>query len=245
MQAILLAAGTGSRLGLSYPKVLLQLDGRSLLQRHIRCLEQVGIDRLLIVTGHQRDVLMAAVHELAPPFKVTEIHNTNYRQGSTISLLMALAEVDTAAPVLIMDADVLYDPALMTRLTSAPGNALLVDPDFDPGPEPVKVCVQHGRIVEFDKVVSADINYDLIGESVGFFKVLASEVPTLTKQCQATIAEHGQRSPHERALRDAMVSGAIVFECLPTSGLPWLEIDFPEDIERARNEVLIAIDEPG
>jgi choline kinase len=48
-------------------------------------------------------------------------------------------------------------------------------------------------------------------------------------------------APHEEALRDVLLAMPAEFACEDVSGLPWLEVDFPEDMERAIKLVLPAI----
>ena len=245
MQAVLLAAGVGQRLGIDRPKCLLEIGGKSLLKRHFEALESVGIDKLFVVTGHLLQMLAQAISQAAPKFTVEQIYNPNYRQGSAVSLVAALQRADQSQPLLLMDADVLYDPSLLTDLARAGGNALLIDPDFEPGPEPVKVCIKDGQVVEFSKSVDSDLDYDQIGESVGFFRIASGSLSTLAGCCDQAIVDHGVAVPHETALRDGMLSGQLSMNTLQTNARPWLEIDFPQDIERAINQVLPAIDDRG
>ena len=44
--------------------------------------------------------------------------------------------------------------------------------------------------------------------------------------------------PHEEAVRDLLLEGGHAFEIADVTGAPWLEIDFPGDVARARDEVL-------
>ena len=243
MQAVLLAAGVGQRLGIDRPKCLLEIGGKSLLERHLEVLATVGIDKLFVVTGHLHEMLDKALGQAAPDFTVEQIYNPNYRQGSAVSLVAALQQVDPDQPLLLMDADVLYQPTLLTDLARAKGNALLVDPDFEPGPEPVKVCIRNGRVVEFSKSVADDLQCDLIGESVGFFRIEPDSLPALAECCRQAIEKHGVSVPHESALREGMLTGNLPMNSLTTNARAWLEIDFPADVERANNEVLPAIDE--
>ena len=67
MKAIILAAGRGERLGEAaggLPKCLLQYGGKTLLQRHIEILNNLGVERIFIVTGYERDQVFEALHDL-------------------------------------------------------------------------------------------------------------------------------------------------------------------------------------
>ncbi len=79
---------------------------------------------------------------------VRTIHNPAFSEGSMVSLWAARAALASGDDILFMDADVLYDPALIERLvdTKLP-NAFLIDRDFEPGDEPVKLCLRGWRVV--------------------------------------------------------------------------------------------------
>ena len=68
------------------------------------------------------------------------------------------------SPVILMDADVLYDPRMMARLANSErANCLLVDRDFEDGDEPVKVCVTGpSTVVDIRNIV--DTPFDWCGE---------------------------------------------------------------------------------
>jgi len=144
--------------------------------------------------------------------------------------------------VLVLDADVLFHPQIMRRLVASPiRNCYLIDRHFAAGDEPVKIALRAGRMVEFRKALPAGLEYDTLGESVGFFKFDARMAAEISRRCAAYHAEGLLDAPHEEALRDVLLALPGEFGCEDVSGLPWLELDFPEDIERAIKQVLPAI----
>ena len=142
-------------------------------------------------------------------------------------------------PVLVMDGDVIYDPELMRRLVrSRYASAGLVDFSYrNVDDDPVMVPFRDGRPVEFMKQWQGDA--DRIGESVGFFKVAPEHIPTLVEATRRRMTGGSRRDSLDEIVRDVVKSGAIGFEEI--TGLPWTEIDFPHDLEYARNEVIPAL----
>ena len=136
-------------------------------------------------------------------------------------------------PVVLMDADVLYDGRLMARLiASRHSNCLLLDREIEPGDEPVKLCVADGRIVDFRKRPTAA--HDWHGESVGFFRFTPEAAAELAARCEDYVAAGRRAIEYEEPIRDMLQAsppGLFGFEDI--SGLPWTEIDFPEDVEKA------------
>ena len=167
---------------------------------------------------------------------------------ATLAPLVTLACVAHAlrrgGDVLLMDADVLYHRALMERLVrSRHGNCFLLDRDIEPGEEPVKICVRDGAIVEFRKAVAPDLVHDFHGESVGFFKLGEAMAVRLADTADAYLAAGRRGEYYEEALRDLVLADSQAFGFEDITGLPWIEIDFQADIERARAEVLPRIHE--
>ncbi|MEQ8231544.1 MAG: phosphocholine cytidylyltransferase family protein [Gammaproteobacteria bacterium] len=244
MQAIILAAGIGSRLGPAHPgpKCLLEFGGRSLLARHFDELARLGIDDVTLVLGHAEGAIRDAARAAAAHTPLVHL-NPDYREGSMLSLWYARHALLSGSDVLLMDADVLYDPRILTRLVESPhANCFLLDRDFTPGDEPVKICLDDGRIVEFRKRVAPGLRYNSLGESVGFFKFDADTATRLAGIVSRYVAGGGRAEPHEEALRDlALASDAIGVE--DVTGLAWIEIDFPADVIRATQEILPAIDD--
>jgi choline kinase len=88
------------------------------------------------------------------------------------------------------------------------------------------------------KQVARDLRYDTIGESVGFFRF--DEVGA--RRLAGIVADYVNGGlahlPHEEAIRDLLRESSQMFEVVDVTGTPWIEIDFPADVERAAREVL-------
>ena len=252
MHAIILAAGRGKRLEGhnpdGHPKCLMQFGGRSLLARHLELLYRFGVQNADLVVGYEADRIIEHVATLNSRPDVAYHFNPRYEQGSVISLWAAADTLCAGQPVLVMDADVLYHPGILQRLVETrTENCYLLDRDFVPGDEPVKIAVRGGVMVEFRKRLEPGLDYDMLGESVGFFRFGPDCAAALAARCARYDAEGLADAPHEEALRDELLARPGDFGFEDVSGLPWIEIDFPEDVVRAEEEVLPAIraDFPG
>ena len=237
--AVLLVAGVGRRLGraIAEPKVLLEFGHRSLLARHLDALIACGVDELTMVVGFEADRLEAEIDQLSPRLKVNLQRNPRFTEGSVVSLAAAADALSSDRSVLLMDGDVLYGPDLLGRLIASPAeNALLVDRDLEPGDEPVKVCFDvEGRIVDFRK--RRDTPGVRQGESVGFFRFSPSTARALAKRAEWYRLNAPDRE-YEEAIRDLMLAEPARFGVEDVTDLPWTEIDFMEDVVRARDVIL-------
>lgn len=238
-RAIILAAGIGRRLGPGFagadgqPKVLLSFGGATLLARHLAILHRAGVDQVTIVVGHAASQIHAALIATPDGMTVETIANPDFRNGSVVSLWTARNVLRSGRPVILMDGDVLYDDRLMHRLLgSAHPDSLLLDRDIEPGDEPVKICIRDGRIVDFRKQPTE--SHDFHGESVGFFRFTPAAAAELADRAEAYVTSGRQAMEYEEPIRDMLMQsppGRFGFE--DVTGLPWTEIDFPEDVTKA------------
>ena len=246
MKAIMLAAGIGRRLdGHHPPKPLLSIGGKSLLERHIEILRSRGVDHLVLVVGHRETELRCEVERLGADGFVRLHRNPDYMRGSILSLWCARTTLSSETGALIMDADVLYHPGLMDRLlASRHPDCLLLDREFEPGDEPVKVGVSDGKVVEFGKTINGAA-LDLLGEWPGFVKLSAPVSRALVGVMHEFIEAGRIDAPMEDALRNLILCHPGILQWEDITGLPWIEIDFVQDLERAREEILPRIEPVG
>jgi choline kinase len=241
MKAVMLAAGMGTRLSghndAHPPKSLLRFGGQSLLARHIVALKALGIDELALVVGYHADALRAEVAAIGAGGFVRFLENPQYRRGSMVSLWTA-REVLRQGETLYMDADVLYDPALLDRMMAFPAPTCFpIDRDFEEGDEPVKLCLRAGRPVEFRKLVG-EVAFDTVGEWIGFIRMAADFAAELAAATERFVAAGRLDEPCEEAMRAVLLAGTAPVGTEDVTGIPWIEIDFPEDVARAEWEIL-------
>lgn len=246
MQAIILAAGIGKRLSAvipDSPKCLLEIGGKSLMQRHIELLETLDVEHLHLVVGYQAGQISAHLASIQPTLPITLLHNPDYTLGSGVSLNCASEALNAGDDILLMDADVLYSPEILRSLMNSPQrNCLLIDRDFESGDEPVKICLRSGQVVEFRKRLCPLLDYDSAGESVGFMRFAPDVAAALATQVGYYVHGGMPDAPHEEALRDLILAAPGLFTAEDVTGEPWIEIDFPEDLQRAREQILPAIE---
>jgi choline kinase len=244
MRAIILAAGRGVRLQLpedaQLPKCLLRFGDMTLLERHLRMLTNAGIDEVVLALGFRHELVEDELDRLAWLPRPEIVLNMNFELGSVLTVHTAADAMTRGGDVLLMDADVLYDERIMRALAAgnAPVNRLLIDRDFEAGDEPVKLCVRAGVPIELRKQLAADLQFDIIGESVGFFRFEQNGARRLAALV-AGYADSGRaHMPHEEAVRDLIREKSQAIEVADVTGSPWIEIDFPVDVTRAAQEVL-------
>ena len=206
MHAIILAAGQGNRLAEfnpdARPKCLLEFGGKSLLARQLDSLFHFGIRQATLVVGYEADLIIEHVGTLSSRPEVAFVYNPAYTNGSVLSLLAAQDALNSNVTTLVLDADVLFHPQIMqTLIDSSKPNCYLLDRDLTVGDEPVKIALQEGKMVEFRKRLPANLQYDTLGESVGFFKFNGDRAAEIAHACAGYKTAGLLDAPHEEALR--------------------------------------------
>jgi choline kinase len=248
VRAILLAAGQGLRLQYppdrQLPKCLLRIGGMSLLERHLGMLKNAGVEEIVLAVGFRRELIEAELDRLE--WRPQLVINERYNFGSMLTLHAVADPMTWGGDVLLMDADVLYHEQILARLVAGtePVNRLLLDRDFEAGNEPVKVCVRNGKPIELRKQLPTGLQHDTIGESVGFFRFAEPAALRLAELVAAYIDRSQIDLPHEEAVRDLLQEGSHLFEVTDVTGIPWIEIDFAEDVIRAEYDVLPRLQVP-
>jgi len=246
MNAVIYAAGRGVRLGVNHPKVLLEFGGRTLLEWHVHHLAIVGVKQLLVVTGFQGDTISEVLQLLGERYgvQISEVVNPDFEEGSVLSFHVSLPYLNSVTEsVLLMDADVLYPAVMLQRLLySSHPTALLLDREYSTADDdPVLVPVNNGRPIDFCKKWAGEA--DLVGESVGFFKIDPADIPLLASEtaCRASGTQALRAESYDEVLRSLVLAGRFGYE--DVTGLPWTEIDTPEDYRHGVERVYPAIRE--
>lgn len=229
MQVVILAAGLGSRLGEATngrPKCLLEVGGRPLIRHHQAILADLGIKNILTIVGHRADQVVAEVRD-----SVTTRLNDHYLTTNSLYSLW-LARTWIKGSVMVINADVLADPQIYRRLLETDGNALAFDSGTGTQSEEMKVQFNADRLQSINKTMNSDHSH---GENLGILKFDPHGAKLLMDAAGQIVAE-GRLNEWAPAAVDA-IAQEIPIRGIDIAGLPWTEIDFPEDLEHARNHV--------
>jgi choline kinase len=250
MRAIILAAGRGQRLqqpeDQQIPKCLLRFGGKTLLERHLLALRACGVAEVVLALGFKHGLIEAEIDRMRLTPVPEIVINPGFELGSVLTVHTAAEALRRGGDVLLMDADVLYHGEILKALVAGEQavNRVLMDRDFEVGDEPVKLCLRGGVPVELRKRLAPDLQYDGIGESVGFFRFDEAGARRLTEIVAGYVTRGASDMPHEEAVRDLIRERDHAFGVADVTGLPWIEIDFPNDVARAEREILPEL-EPG
>jgi L-glutamine-phosphate cytidylyltransferase len=196
-------------------------------------LASVQIRDVTIVVGYKQEMIRAAVGTQHRGVGISYLVNEEFHRGSISSLWIARSALSD--DVVIMDADVLFHREILRRLVTSPfTNCLLMDDTVKQTGEECMVVVSGGRVIALSKKVPE--RYDVAGEGVGFLKVRRADTAHVIGSVKAYIDQGRWDMEYEDGLLQYFQDVKVGHEKI--GGLPWTEIDFPEDITRAEREVL-------
>jgi choline kinase len=245
---LVLAAGIGKRLAPlteERPKGLLELGGRTLLARLLDALQAAGVDETAVVVGYKQEMIRAALGGSHRGMPLRYLLNPAFEKGPRLSLWTGRAEFERD-DVVLADGDVLFAPALLERAVRHPmPNVFLGEPEFVDTGEEINLYRQGERVVAIRRGVAGRpaAPYDARSEWVGFAKVGRAAGRGLAATLDAMVREGRVEGDYEAAL-DALLP-RHPFAICGTDGLPWIEIDFPQDLHAAEREVLPRIERLG
>lgn len=233
MKAIILAAGKGTRLdgAAVKPKCLVEVGGSTLLQRQIETLRELGVRDIVVVVGFEGDSIREHCDD-----DVSFVENVDFAQTSSLYSLW-LAREYLSEGFVVLNSDVLFHPQLLANLlNSSRDDALLIsDQDLQTNPlgdEEMKVKVKGELVVDISKDISP---LEADGENVGIVKFGPAGARVLVGYMNELIANGAKKEWAPRAFLEYARYHPL--HALSTAGLPWIEIDFPEDYQRAVTEI--------
>lgn len=237
MIGVILAAGMARRLRPltdTKPKCLLKVGDRTLLERTVNAMCMAGIQEFLVVTGYRGEMIRDF---LTSHFSLLTFHfldNTDYEHNNNIySLWMACQKV-RGSEFLLMDSDILCDPAAIVRIAQEQTSALAVN-RHELGEEEMKVVVDaDSRITEISKTCRPE---DAMGESVGIEKITADYSEALARELDQMILQEGLIDIfYERAF-ERLIPQGHTFKVVDTTHYFSYELDTPEDFQRAQEQM--------
>ena len=233
-RAIILAAGSGSRLRPltdDRPKCLLEVRGRTLIDHQLSALSRCGVTDVVAVVGYRDDRIRRRLGS-----QIRYLMNERYQSTNSLySLWLASPELDGGA--LILNSDVLAPAKMFENLiTSRAADAILVELGESFEAEDMKVTLNGSRVLDFGKDLPSERTH---AHNVGIAKFSAAGAARLAGYLDELIAAGHEGDWAPRAFREFAHHWPLT--AVATDGLPWIEIDYPADLLRARNEIEPAI----
>ncbi|MBN4081374.1 phosphocholine cytidylyltransferase family protein [Caldithrix abyssi] len=236
MKAVILAAGVSRRLyPVTYeiPKCLIEVGGKPILDRQLEALISSGLKDIIIVVGYYRESIMTHVQTHFPDINFEFVVNHHYFETNTAYSLRLCKDHIKGRAFVLMNADVLYPREVLQRVTNSSHDTALAVEIKPCGREEVKV-IEGGdnRLVAIGKELIED---NALGEFIGVAKFSTEFSRAFGDSLDRLITAGGTADYFEAAIHPLMPKYPVHFE--DVSDLPCIEIDFIEDLEKARELV--------
>lgn len=233
MQAIIMAAGKGSRLGSlteNTPKSLLEIKGKKLLDINIAMLHKYGIWDITIVTGFEDQKFIEATKGVPG---ITLIYNPFYEFTNVIgSYYMGMKQLHD--DFIYLHADTICDISVFDELLRADGDIVLPVDTKPCDDEAMKVRLEDGKIVEIIKQMPIEV---AAGEFIGIAKIKKNVIGDLNNSTIGVLRDKIFTSYFEGALQRVFDMKKYDVRMIETKGRFWGEVDFLEDYQRAEKNI--------
>lgn len=239
MQAVILAAGMGKRLGeytKNNTKCMVPVNGTPLIDRTLNQLSKLGLARVVIVVGYEGKKLMDYLGTERNGLKIEYVNNPIYDKTNNIySLALAKKELQEDDTLLI-ESDLIFDDGMFNLLLDNPFPNLALVAKYETWMDGTMVKVdQENNIVNF--VTKAAFRYDEVGsyyKTVNIYKFskefsCTKYVPFLDAYSKAV----GNNEYYENVLRIISFLSKSDLKALPITNEKWYEIDDKQDLDIA------------
>ena len=241
MQAIILAAGMGRRLGElteNNTKCMLKVNGVRLIDRALECLSHFDLQRIVLVVGYQGENLKRHVGNSYKGIEIVYVENPIYDKTNNIYSLYLAKDWLVAEDTILLESDLIYEEAVVAKLINHPHpNLALVDKYEHWMDGTVVTLDDESRIVNFlSKKQFRYSDIDTYYKTVNIYKFsrefsASHYVPFLEAYCAAL----GRNEYYEQVLKVIALLEDSTLKALPLSGEKWYEIDDVQDLDIAES----------
>lgn len=228
LTGVLMAAGIGKRLGAGTTKALVEIEGRPLAFYAIDFLRDLGADKIIVIGGCDFERLKEKIKNYDDSIEI--LNNPDYLKGNLYTLMRALPNIDGS--FIVCNADHIYKKAIAKKVKSQLfGITAFADFDRELGDDDMKIWHNEKRLIHISKQLS-----EFNGGYVGLTYCDACRLDEYKKFANNLLEKGEENAVVENIVRD--LAGGKEGVCVgDISGHGWLEIDFPKELKRARQEI--------
>tara|TARA_Y100001949_G_scaffold65110_1_gene55109 strand:+ start:354 stop:1109 length:756 start_codon:yes stop_codon:yes gene_type:complete len=251
LKAILLAAGSGMRLGdltKETPKALVDINGKTLLERQIIALQKNNINDIIVVTGPNNDKFDIK--------DITYIHDSNYLEHDVLGTMMSASEYMNS-DVIISYTDIVFDEKIIHSIKNVNNDINIavemdwtktyVDRTEHPIDEAANVLIEDGLVKKIGHQTKrfGFFKKDNLGEFLGIMKLSQKGADVFKSEYQKLIKKHENEFHEAVSIKKGYITDMIqelldknykIYSVIVSGN--WCEIDTLQDLEIARKMFL-------
>lgn len=241
MQAIILAAGMGKRLGKltkDNTKCMIEVGRQTLISRLLHQLDKLNLSRIVLVVGYKSEHLKEYLKTLDISTNIEFIENSIFNQTNNIYSLFLAKDYLTKEDTLLFESDLIMEDAVIKKLIDHPYPDLALVDKYESWMDGTVVTIDdENRILRF--IPNSQFKYEEIPsyyKTVNVYKFSqqfssSMYVPFLEAYCTAL----GRNEYYEQVLRVIIMLDNSGMHALPLSGELWYEIDDVQDLDIAES----------
>ncbi len=230
--ALLLAAGTGSRLfplTKNSPKCLTLVNEKSILERLVDNLKKQGFKRLVIVTGHEKECIIDFLGSKSEDLTIEYINSPLYRTTNNIySLWMARNMINE--PFVLFESDLVLNTSLLNEMVFPDKMAVA---QMHPWLNGTTVSVNEmNQVTQFQKGTT-DAYSDIRYKTVNIYSFSLSSWRAIVNKLNQYISDGRVNCYYETVFSEMIDDKSLTFESVSFDHKPWYEIDTIHDLTEA------------
>jgi len=237
LSVIILIAGSGNRIS-SYtkqPKCLLQIRGKTILERNLDFLEQLGFKSAQLVVGYKYRIIEKEVKKYNKKLKINYIYNKKYKtHGNCYSLYLSLLKAKSN--ILFIDGDLFYEKKILSQfIRDKYSNSILVGKGQENDIECAKVFGKD-RYVEriIEKRILKNPEYKFIGEALGINRLDIGVIKKFIVLAKKIFKSKKNLLLNWDTFFDLFLIKKVKFNYCLTNSKNWVEIDTYKDFKIAK-----------
>lgn len=230
--ALLLAAGTGSRLfplTKSSPKCLTLVNEESILERLINNLKSQGFKRLVIVTGHEKDCIMDYLGDKSGDISIEYIHSELYKTTNNIYSLWMARNI-MKEPFVLFESDLVLNSTLLDNMVYPDRMAIA---RMSPELNGTTVSVDGQNMVTKFQKGTTDVYTDVRHKTVNIYSFSLPSWQAIVKELDQYITDGSVNCYYETVFAEMTAKKSLSFESVSFDHQPWYEIDNMKDLAKA------------
>jgi len=234
MNAVILAAGTGSRLRpltVDQPKACLTVDGTPIAEHQIRAYDDAGVETVFVVTGYMPEQIQSLCDRLTEELaiEIQTVHNPAFANTDNMYSLYCAQQAVGGEPFLLSNGDVVFDPEIVQQVTTADTDSAIAVDTGTYDPEAMKITVnEDGQIDGISKEIP---EAEAAGTSIDLYRFSAETSAKLFDRIVRRIEiDDEYTSWTELALDELLSTGNHDIQPVDIAGAPWVEIDDRTDL---------------
>ena len=239
MQALMLAAGMGKRLGnytKNATKCMVPVNGKTLIEYAIESLIYAGIKKFTMVVGYKKDVLKNFLKGKYPQIQIDFIDNDVYDSTNNIYSLYLARDVLSSDDTILLESDLIFDKEIIREIVSSPEKNLAVVSHFENWMDGTVTVLNEEKAIK--RIVSkSDFDWNKIDS---YYKTV--NIYKFSKEFSKNIympflgayqTAYSKNEYYETVLKVISYLDGDILKAHLVDGSRWYEIDDPADLKIA------------